>query len=463
MQRSNWWLSAAALLLWSCGGEKIAAPPLPKLDAAKFEPAVRDVVERAAVVAQAAPDDAAKVTELGVVLQAHDQFAAAAAVFRRAVALDPSNAETSYLLGVALAADGKYAEAVEPLKKALRAKPDAAAIRLKLADSLLAAGDTAAARHEYEALLAKDSSLAGAHYGLGRTLPSDDATREFAQALALFPRYGAAQFALAAAYRRAGQTQEADRLLTNYERDKTLTPPLDDPALERVYSRSVSSTGLLRKAQILEREGDVPAALAVHEEVIARDPKLDQAWINLISLYARLNRTADAERAYRRAIELAPNRADAYYNFGVFCFGQERFTEARAAFQRALSLDPNNAEAAHNLGAVVERTGDLAQARALFQKALALKPDHRLAHFHLGRIYANERRYDLAIAEFERIIEPADEQSPTYLYALAAAQARAGRKQQAYASLNRAKTEAARLGQTQLVASIERDLGALMR
>lgn len=457
------WAALVLILGGASCTQPTPAPPLPSIDASRFESAVRSAVEQAAREAQAAPNDAAKVTQFGMTLQAHDQYAAAVSAYRRALALAPANSAIAYYLGVSLAADGKYSEAIEPLRKALSADPRAIAVRLKLADSLLSSGDTAAAQKEYRALIEQDSSIAAAHLGLGRTLTGADASAEFARALALFPRFGAAQFALAAAYRRAGQESEAAKLLVNYERDKTVTPPLDDPALDKVYALSASSTGLLRKAQILEREGHLPEALAIHEEVVQAAPKLDQAWVNLISLYGRLGQPAKAEQAYRRAVELAPNRADVYYNFGVLCFGEERWEEARRAFTKALELDPQNADASDNLGAVVERSGDLTQAATLFRRAISLKPDHRLAHFHLGRIYANQRQFKEAIAEFEKTIEPLDEQSPTYLYALGATQARAGRKQEAYAVLNRAKAEAARFHQPQLVASIERDLGALMR
>lgn len=380
-----------------------------------------------------------------MVLQAHNQYAEAIAAYRRA----PASPERDYYLGTALAADGKYSEAIEPLRRSGN--------RLRLADALLAAGDPAAAAAEYRAL----PGVAQAHYGLGRTLTADAAAAEYVKALALFPRYGAAQFALASHYRRTGRTKEADKLLTNYERDKTVVPPVEDPLMERIYALDVSSTGLIRQARILDREGQTAEAVALHEQIVARDPKMEQAWVNLISLYARTNQPAKAEQAYQRSLALAPNRADVYYNYGVFCFGAERIDDAGRAFRKAFELDPQNPEAAHNLGAVVEMSGHLDQAAALFRKAVALKPDHRLAHFHLGRIYANRRQYPQAIAEFDQIIEPLDDQSPTYLYALAATHARAGHRSQAIALLNRARTEASARGQQQLIASIDRDLAKL--
>ena len=433
------------------GCQQATAPALPKVDASRFETPVRSAVEAAAKAAEAAPNDAQAVLRYGMVLHAHDQYGAAAQAYRRAAALDRSNTDATYYLGVTLAADGKYAESIEPLRKSGN--------RLRLADALLASGDTAGAAREYRAL----GDTAQAHYGLGRTLKGAEAEAELARALALFPRYGAAQFALAAAYRRNGRTAEATKLLANYERDKTVVPAVDDPAMDRVLALNAASTGLLRKAQVLDREGRTAEALVLHEQAVAANPKLDQAWVNLISLYARSGQPDKAEQAFHRAIELSPNRADAFYNFGVLCFGSERFDEAGKAFAKALELDPQHAEAAHNLGAVVERTGNLARAAELFRKAIALKPDHRLAHFHLGRIYANQRQWAQAIGEFEQIVEPADDQSPTYLYALAATHARAGHRQQAVETMNRARGEAVARGQQQLVASIDRDLGALRR
>jgi tetratricopeptide (TPR) repeat protein len=337
------------------------------------------------------------------------------------------------------------------------------AVRLKLADALLAAGERASAGEEYRAVLRQDQESAAAHYGLGRTLEGAAAAAEFDAALRLFPRYGAAQFARAALYRREAKNAEADALLRNYERDKRAAPPGEDAALDEMKRREVSSTGLLRRAQLLDREGNTAGALALHEEAVRGNAKLAQAWENMISLYARTGQAARAEEAYRKAIALEPNRADAHYNFGVLCAGGERWAEAAQAFTKAMTLDPRNAEAAYNLGAVVERSGDWGRAAALFQKALMIEPAHRAAHFHLGRIYANQRRYEAAAREFEQTLEPVDQRTPTYRYALAAVRARAGRKQAAFALMEQAKAEAARYGQRDLVSSIERDVALLTR
>ena len=447
---------AAILIVIGCGAKR-PLPELPAVDLSGAQGAVREVIEPALAAARAAPGDAALAARLGMALHAHNQLSAAARAYERASILDPANSEYAYLWGTALAADGRYAEAVSPLRAAI-SNP---AARLQLADALYAAGQTAEARREYERVVAADPANAAAHYGLGRCAQGAEAIAAFQRAIQLFPSYGAARFALAGIYRQQGQHAEAAAALENYERDKLLAPPMTDPVMAAVQAMDASATGLLRASQSLERQGRLAEAASLHERAVAADPKLTQAWVNLISLYARLDQPGKADAAYRNAIKLQPKNAEAHYNFGVLCAQLERFADARTAFQTAVDIDPGNAEALDNLGAVIERTGAWEHAAALYRQALAAKPGLRLAHYHLGRILANQRRFQEAIAEFEKAIEPGDEQTPGYLYALGATHARAGSRATAIEILQRARDEAMRRQQSPLAASIDRDLAKL--
>ncbi len=416
-------------------------------------------MEVAFTAARAKPDDAASVAHLGMVLHAHNQLAAAARAYQRATLLDPQQPDYPDYWGTTLAADGRYTDALEPLRASLKLRASAA-VRLRLADALYSAGQVPEARREYDALAAADSTLAAAHFGRGRCLSGPEAAAAFEEAIRLFPRYGAAQFALAGVYRQLGRRPEAETLLSNYERDKLVVPPLDDPAAAAVQALDASATGLLRASQALERQGQFAQAAELQERALADDPKLAQAWVNLISLRARLGDPEKAEAAYRQAIELEPRNAEAHYNFGVLAAQAERFAAAEQAFAAAVSADPLHAEALDGLGAVIERggPGTWNRAAALYRRAQTAKPNLRLAHYHLGRILANQRRLPEAIHEFEQAIEPIDDQSPGYLYALGAAQARAGAIRQAIPTLERARAEALRWQQPQLAEAISRDV-----
>ena len=426
-----------------------------------FQPAVRAVISEALEAARRHPENAAAAARAGMALHAHEQFSAATACYRRAHGLDRARFDYLYYWGVALAADGKNAEAVAPLEQALAINGMAIPARLRLADALLAAGKTDEARGHYRLAIGQDAGLAVAHYGLGRTLSGEAAASEFRRALELFPAYGAARFALAAHHRQAGRAAEAERALQGYEQNRLAVPPLADPLLEAVYALDASANGLLRQARALERLGRLEEAAALCERAVAREPKFEQGWINLTSLYGRLDKGGELEWAFRQAVALAPRRAEPFYNLGTYYLRRERVDEARQALEKALAADPGHPDSLHNLAVILEGRGELDRAAALFRRAIAARPDFRLAHFHLGRIYANQRRHAEAIAEFETALQPADEQTPTFLYALAATHARAGHRDQAAALLRQAREQAAAAGQADLAASIRRDLGAL--
>src|SRR6185369_11024296 len=129
-------------------------------------------------------------------------------------------------------------------------------------------------------------------------------------------------------------------------------------------------------------------------------------------------------------------------SFGGLCDQHKRRDEARASFTRALTVNPSYAEAHNNLGTMLEEEGQLESAAEHFRSAIGTQPSFALARFHLGRIYANQRRYPEAIEQFKRAVEGTeDESKPTYLYALGAAQARAGDTSAAAANLAAAREQ----------------------
>ena len=109
----------------------------------------------------------------------------------------------------------------------------------------------------------------------------------------------------------------------------------------------------------------------------------------------------------------------------------------------------------------MEMQGKLDDALAEFEKAARDRPDYRLAHFEIGRILANQEKYPEAIREFLKTLEPEDEATPRYLYALGATYGRAGDFGNALHYLREARDRASTRGQSGLLASINRDLEAL--
>lgn len=421
---------------------------------------MRQPIETALTEVKARPDDAAANGRLGMVLHANDQLASARICYERASLLDPTRLDWVYYLGVAQVVDGKNAEAVDTFRRSLALRPHWLPAELRLAQALIDSGQSEAAAKLLADVRARHPNDATTNFLSGRVTGQAE---YYEKSLAAFPQYGAAQFALAQQYQRSGRRDQATRLLAQYERFKTTAPPVEDSLIDAIYALKTGPTELLRQASNLESQGQLAAAAELNNKALELDPKLTQAHVNLISAYGRLGDAKKAEEHFRLAIAQNPNAADAYYNFGVLCYATNRKRDAQQAFERTVKIDMGHADAQANLGALLQEQGRTREAMEKFQTAVNLRPDNRVARFHLGRIYANEQRYNEALAEFSRILTPEDDATPTYLYAMGATYARAGRLTEATATLDRARAKALERGQTTVAATIDRDRARLTK
>ena len=441
---------------------------LPPLAVDTFSPEIRASIQQAHEAAKAKPNDAEAVGRLAMTLHTYEQHEAALAWYERARQLAPQEFRWRYYHGIVQALLGQHAEAVATFKAVLELQSNHALTQLRLADSLLALGQIAESQPLYEALRKRDAKVAQVHYGLGRIAfvqkNTPAAIASFQQALLLFPHYGAAHYALGMALRDAGQMSEAQVHLALSQKFKYVRPALDDPLLAALGELNASASVHLKRGVALGEDGKLAEAIAEHEHALAVNPKLTQAQINLIQLYGRVGQSDKAEQQYRALIAVNPNLAESHYNYGVLLTGMGRIAEATQAFQRSLTLNPHHAESHYNYGVLIEREGKLNEAATHYRQAIANKPHYRPAHFHLGRILVNQSKFAEAIEQFQLTLtpeDPKDEDAPRYLYALGATYARMGEKTKALEHLRAALERARNLGQTQLAASLERDLRSL--
>ncbi|AFY64842.1 glycosyl transferase family 9 [Geitlerinema sp. PCC 7407] len=109
--------------------------------------------------------------------------------------------------------------------------------------------------------------------------------------------------------------------------------------------------------------------------------------------------------AYRQAIDLQPDFAQAHYNLGTALQAQKRDDEALAAYQRAIALDPGLADAYNNLGNLYRSRRDIPQAIAAYRQAIDLQPQAAIYHSNLGSILQQADQYEGAIAHYQQAID----------------------------------------------------------
>lgn len=457
----------ALIFAWHAAGAQNspAISELPPLVLDNVSPTVRDQIQEAYRDARAHPNDDDAIGRLGMVLQTYGLFKEAAACYRQAIRLAPSTFRWVYYLGVVEAGEGHCDAASSRLRMALGLDPQYVPAQLLLANCLLNSADWNGSGELYTAIIQGHADNADAYYGLGRVRAARHdlagAVDAYSKACALFPDFGAAHYAFALVHRALGQIGQAEEQLRLYERDKNSAPPSNDPLLDEVRALNRSATQQVQMGIQLERQGKLEESAAAHEKALEIDSQLVQAHVNLVELYGRLGQFEKAEEHYRTAARLDPGSSENYYNYGVLLLGAEKYQQAENAFRKTIEIDPYHPGAHNNLGFLFERQGTLLEAAAEYRRAFENKPNNRQAHFNLGRVLVNLEKYEEGIRELKKTIEPQDENTPRYMYALGAAFARSGDRQNALRYIRQARDGAEALSQSDLVASMERDLRTL--
>jgi DNA-binding winged helix-turn-helix (wHTH) protein/Tfp pilus assembly protein PilF len=111
----------------------------------------------------------------------------------------------------------------------------------------------------------------------------------------------------------------------------------------------------------------------------------------------------NAEREFKRAVELDHNYAYAHQRYAFLLAALGRHAEAKAEMTQALELDPQSVSVNENLAEILWFGGEYQSAIAQLQSALAIDPSHPLAasmHRWLGLAYEERDMHEQAVAEF---------------------------------------------------------------
>jgi superkiller protein 3 len=399
------------------------------------------------------------------VLQAWEQWDAAHQAYARAQKLAPRVFDWHYLDAVVLQRLALQDEAAQRLKDALAASPGYLPARAKLADALFETGDLEESRRLFELLAREPAGEPVGHFGLGRIAARDgrhaEAIPHMQRAIALFPEFGAAYYALALSYRALGRRDEALAALEQHAKFGARWPGLEDPVLGAVAAIRDDAGAILRRGLKLADTGDLAGAIALHEAALVRDPSFAQAHGNLISLYGRAGNWVKAEEHYRAVVASGIDLGDAHYDYGVLLGLQEKWELAADAYRQAIAVNPQDARASNNLGQALERQRQVEAALAAYRQAVDSQPTFRLARFNLGRMLLALGRPAEAIVELEKLTEPRDSEAPRYLFALGTAHVRAGHRDEGVKWATDARQLAVEHGQLELAAAIDRDLARL--
>jgi len=424
--REGYYALGAALKQQSATARKPAPPPSSPADeavgrarAAAARSDLRTAADALADALQRDPNHAEAHTLQGYVLGQQRNLSAALPHLQRATILRPESSEARYNLGAALWYGGAREKAIAELRESVRLDPGSAGGHAFLGMALLETGD-----------------LAGARASLQR-------------AMALSPAMAAAYVDLGVAFLREGNL---DKGLGQLEAGLNVPSPVPPtPSWDQAIAA-------LRQAVASRRQqSETPEAHNVLGLMLGRKGAPGD----------------DVVAAFRAAIRIRPDYAEAHNNLGLVLIQSGNDEEGIAALREAVRLAPAYAEARTNLGAALTPTDaeaavkELEEAvrlapasvKALFnlavaygaspthgpkkeighlEKVIEMAPDFPRAHLALGKALLQDGKATEAVAALQNAVKLEPEGGEAN-YQLGLALVRAGRKEEGAAQLKRGR------------------------
>jgi len=154
----------------------------------------------------------------------------------------------------------------------------------------------------------------------------------------------------------------------------------------------------IQMALILKKDGQLPEAIDVIKDSMARKKDQVPFYIYLSSLYDENKDLAAAENVLLAGIKIFPQNVDLRYSLGVIYEKTNRFAQSIREMEIILSIDPDHADALNFIGySWADRGINLQEAEKLILRALELKPGNGYIIDSLGWVYFKQNKLDSAL------------------------------------------------------------------
>jgi serine/threonine-protein kinase len=139
-----------------------------------------------------------------------------------------------------------------------------------------------------------------------------------------------------------------------------------------------------------------------------------EAWLRRDRIIRDPSALQQARASSQRALELAPNLAQANLTAALVHLAGGEHAKAIESLQRALQIEPANADAMRELGNAYDASGRTAEAEATFKEAVRLRPESWAAIRDLGVYYNRHGRLPDALTSFQRVVAIAPDSYASY-------------------------------------------------
>ena len=205
------------------------------------------------------------------------------------------------------------------------------------------------------------------------------ATEQYTEILRLDPTDADASLWLARLYRLQNEHDKAEAVLR-----------------ELLSREPENENGVEQLTQLLLDEGKSQEAITSLQTILARAPTAS-LWDSLGDAYTQTHDLPNAEMAYRKAIELAPDEISHYRGLAQTLLGEEKYPEALEQYQRLASMEADDPENYLRLAEIYLQMKQLDKAEQNVLLAKQRAPGNLEVIYYESTIYEAEQRFDDSI------------------------------------------------------------------
>src|SRR6266436_6372037 len=151
-----------------------------------------------------------------------------------------------------------------------------------------------------------------------------------------------------------------------------------------------------------EALGDDPTAEQQYLEVMKLEPKNQEAYLFLGTIYAQRGEYTKAEDVFKKLISLDATSFLGYYYAGRVMVAAKNYPAADHYYDKALELNSQSELALLDLAVLRELESRPKDASVLYHKILQVNPNNDIVRKRLAEMYGGDAKIDHALAQLQR-------------------------------------------------------------
>ena len=166
--------------------------------------------------------------------------------------------------------------------------------------------------------------------------------------------------------------------------------------------QKVQVDNLFQKGFALHQQNKLQEAKVIYEQILVLEPNYFNALQFLGLIFAQTNQFSKSVNFLSKALEIKPNDADCWTNYGNILQELKRFDEAITCYDKALCIK-QDAEIYYNRGSALKKLKRFEESIASYDQAIRINPDAEI-YYNRGVILQEMLRFEEAIASYDRAI-----------------------------------------------------------